>query len=213
MLTCPRLRTGPAHTHTHTHTQAVSDYHYLLLHPDKLVAVNQARAPCDPGALSFARAANLIIQTRHCFVGACGTRHAHMQPNLPSPHTQNTHTHTHNTHKHTTHTQVSGKAVAEVPLGGGAGGAPLALLRDPSSPLGPYLVTGDALADVVLSNEGRGMWRTYLEYQARHRGVTGASKTGLTARAVAAACQANGIRTNNTPTRTHTHTHTHTTGL
>ncbi|GBF90405.1 hypothetical protein Rsub_03401 [Raphidocelis subcapitata] len=80
---------------------AVTEYHYLLLHPDKLTAVNQ----------------------------------------------------------------VSGRTVAEVPLGG-ATGAPLALLQDGCGPAGggaPLLVAGDALYEAALENEGRGMWRTYLE--------------------------------------------------
>lgn len=43
-------------------------------------------------------------------------------------------------------------------------GAPLSLLDGGASP-GPYLVTSESLGEVVMSNEGRGMWRTYLEHQ------------------------------------------------
>ncbi|KIY93622.1 Pep3/Vps18/deep orange family protein, partial [Monoraphidium neglectum] len=66
---------------------------------------------------------------------------------------------------------VSGKVVAEVALGpsGASGviGAPLTLLQDGGGGggAGPYLVTSDALLEVGLLNEGRGMWRTYLEYE------------------------------------------------
>jgi hypothetical protein len=99
------LPSAPHPTPINSPSQAVTEYHYILFHPDRLVAVNQ----------------------------------------------------------------VSGRPVAEAPLGPGSGvpGPPLALLPPDGggSGGGPRLVTGDALVEVALENEGRGMWRVYLEHE------------------------------------------------
>lgn len=47
---------------------------------------------------------------------------------------------------------------------GPVAGTPLGLMQDSSS--GSMLLwSGDALHEVTLSNEGKDMWRTYLDYQ------------------------------------------------
>jgi hypothetical protein len=47
-----------------------------------------------------------------------------------------------------------------------AAGTPLGLMQDGSS--GSMLLwSGDALHETSLSNEGKDMWRTYLDYQVR----------------------------------------------
>ncbi|KAI8463559.1 MAG: hypothetical protein J3K34DRAFT_462375 [Monoraphidium minutum] len=102
---------------------AVTEYHYILLHHDRLAAVNQARG-----------------------LWACTGLHVCVRLFV----------------------RVSGRVVAEAPLTGaasGVAGAPLLLLQEGGAGQGPALVTGDALYEVGLSNEGRGMWRTYLEHE------------------------------------------------
>lgn len=51
-------------------------------------------------------------------------------------------------------------------------GTPLGLMQDSSS--GAMLLwSGDALHEVTLSNEGKDMWRTYLDYQVWGLGWSG----------------------------------------
>lgn len=102
-----QLQLGPSNSSPEDEpvSLACSEYHYLLLYADKLVAINQ----------------------------------------------------------------VSGKVAAEVNWGPGShtpsiSGTPLGLMQDSSS--GAMLLwSGDALHEVTLSNEGKDMWRTYLDYQ------------------------------------------------
>jgi len=53
-------------------------------------------------------------------------------------------------------------------------GTPLGLMQDSSSGA-IHLWSGEALHDVSLSNEGKDMWRTYLEYQVGEEGWQGGS--------------------------------------